>query len=78
MPFSCVAFFRHLRRSIHSVCRAFSDLPTEAEQAEKEPERFLQRHPPPVIIDEVQYAPGLFDTSRLRWMLTARATDSFC
>jgi uncharacterized protein len=36
------------------------DLPTEAEQAEKEPERFLQRHPPPIIIDEVQYAPGLF------------------
>jgi hypothetical protein len=36
------------------------DLPTEAEQAEKEPERFLQRQKPPVIIDEVQYAPGLF------------------
>jgi hypothetical protein len=36
------------------------DLPTEAEQAEKEPERFLLRHPAPVIIDEVQYAPGLF------------------
>ena len=36
------------------------DLPTEAEQAEKEPHRFLQRHPAPVIIDEVQYAPGLF------------------
>lgn len=36
------------------------DLPTEAEQAEKEPTSFLQRHPPPVIIDEVQYAPGLF------------------
>jgi uncharacterized protein len=36
------------------------DLPTEAEQAEKEPGSFLQRHPPPVIIDEVQYAPGLF------------------
>ena len=36
------------------------DLPTEAEQAEKEPRTFLQRHPPPVIIDEVQYAPGLF------------------
>ena len=36
------------------------DLPTEAEQAEKEPIRFLQRHPAPVIIDEVQYAPGLF------------------
>jgi predicted AAA+ superfamily ATPase len=36
------------------------DLPTEAEQAEKEPHNFLLRHPPPVIIDEVQYAPGLF------------------
>jgi predicted AAA+ superfamily ATPase len=36
------------------------DLPSEAEQAEKEPDNFLHRHPPPVIIDEVQYAPGLF------------------
>src|SRR6201984_3259153 len=36
------------------------DLPVEAEQAEKEPGTFLQRHPPPVLIDEVQYAPGLF------------------
>lgn len=36
------------------------DLPTEAEQAEKEPTSFLRRHEPPVIIDEVQYAPKLF------------------
>ena len=36
------------------------DLPTEAEQAEKEPQSFLGRHPSPVIIDEVQYAPRLF------------------
>src|SRR5215471_18965798 len=36
------------------------NLPTEAEQAEKEPHDFLRRHPAPVIIDEVQYAPGLF------------------
>jgi hypothetical protein len=36
------------------------DLPMEAEQAEKEPRSFLQRHPAPVVIDEVQYAPGLF------------------
>ncbi len=36
------------------------DLPTEAEQAEKEPDLFLRRYPPPVIIDEVQYAPALF------------------
>src|SRR5580692_2163866 len=49
------------------------DLPGEAEQAEKEPSNFLHRYPPPVIIDEVQYAPGLFrylkvavDASRTR------------
>ena len=36
------------------------DLPSEAEQAERDPGAFLARHPPPVIIDEVQYAPGLF------------------
>jgi predicted AAA+ superfamily ATPase len=36
------------------------DLPTEAEQAEKEPAAFLTRHPGPAIIDEVQYAPTLF------------------
>lgn len=36
------------------------DLPTEAEQAEKEPGSFFRRHPAPAIIDEVQYAPGLF------------------
>jgi len=36
------------------------DLPSAAELAEREPERFLALHPPPVLIDEVQYAPGLF------------------
>jgi len=36
------------------------DLPTEAEQAEKEPAAFLRRHPAPLIVDEVQYAPALF------------------
>jgi predicted AAA+ superfamily ATPase len=36
------------------------DLPTEAEQAEKEPGTFLARHPAPAIVDEVQYAPALF------------------
>jgi len=36
------------------------DLPSEAEQAEREPDRFLSRHPPPVIVDEVQHAPSLF------------------
>jgi predicted AAA+ superfamily ATPase len=36
------------------------DLPSEAEQAEKDPSGFLARHSPPVVVDEVQYAPGLF------------------
>ncbi len=35
------------------------DLPSEAEQAERDPRGFLERHPPPLVIDEVQYAPGL-------------------
>ncbi|MBI2799882.1 MAG: ATP-binding protein [Gammaproteobacteria bacterium] len=50
------------------------DLPTEAQQAEKDPATFLRRYPPPVIIDEVQYAPALFrhlkaeiDRSRQRY-----------
>jgi len=36
------------------------DLPSEAEQAERDPESFLKRHPPPIIVDEIQYAPGMF------------------
>lgn len=36
------------------------DLPREAERAERAGEDFLEEHAAPVIIDEVQYAPGLF------------------
>jgi len=36
------------------------DLPSLAEQAERDPETFLSTNPPPLIVDEVQYAPGLF------------------
>lgn len=36
------------------------DLPSEAESAERDPSNFLRRHPPPVLVDEVQYAPTLF------------------
>ena len=50
------------------------DLPTEAEQAEKEPVTFLRRYTAPAIVDEVQYAPSLFrhlkvavDNSRSRY-----------
>ena len=37
------------------------DNPTDRALAKQEPELFLQRFSPPVIIDEVQYAPELFD-----------------
>ncbi|MFN4895895.1 MAG: ATP-binding protein [Pseudomonadota bacterium] len=36
------------------------DLPSLAEQAENEPQVFLEAHSSPLIIDEVQYAPKLF------------------
>ncbi|MBX7117046.1 MAG: ATP-binding protein [Myxococcaceae bacterium] len=36
------------------------DLRLTAQQAEESPESFLKENPPPLIIDEVQYAPGLF------------------
>ena len=42
------------------------DLPSEAEQADKEGHDFLNRHPEPLIIDEAQYAPGLFRSLKKR------------
>ena len=36
------------------------DLPAQAQLAEEDPRSFLERHPPPLLVDEVQYAPRLF------------------
>ena len=36
------------------------DLPAEAQLAEEDPQSFIDRHPAPLLIDEVQYAPKLF------------------
>ncbi len=36
------------------------DLPSVAEMAERDPDAFFRRFPGPLLIDEVQYAPGLF------------------
>jgi uncharacterized protein len=36
------------------------DLPSLAEQAERDPGTFFREHPAPVSVDEVQRAPGLF------------------
>lgn len=53
------------------------DLPTEAEQAEKEPQQFLREHKPPVMIDEVQYAPGLFRYLKLAVDIDRQRTGQF-
>jgi hypothetical protein len=49
-----------LRRLFPKHAFVSLDIPSEAEQAEKEPSAFLQRHGGPTLIDEVQYAPSLF------------------
>lgn len=36
------------------------DVPSEADQAQRDPDGFFLRHPAPVILDEVQHAPELF------------------
>lgn len=36
------------------------DIPSTAQLASENPELFLQRYPPPLIVDEVQYAPAVF------------------
>jgi len=51
------ALMRRLFAAHHYVSL---DLPSEAAQAEQDPAAFLARHPLPLVVDEVQYAPGLF------------------
>ena len=50
------------------------DLPSEAAQAERDPAQFLQRHPPPLILDEVQYAPAVF--RHLKSVVDARRSEN--
>jgi hypothetical protein len=49
-----------LRRAFPQYRFVSLDLPSLAELAEQDPSTFLAQHPPPVLIDEVQYAPRLF------------------
>lgn len=41
------------------------DLPSEAEVTDKDGIRFLERNPSPLIIDEAQYAPGIFRSMKV-------------
>ncbi len=49
-----------LRRHFGGHSYVSLDIPSIAAMAEREPSDFLGRYPVPVVIDEVQYAPGLF------------------
>lgn len=49
-----------LRRTFPKAGFVSLDLPSAAYHAEQNPEEFLAGWPEPVILDEVQYAPGLF------------------
>lgn len=42
------------------------DHPSLREQARSDPALFLEHHPPPVLIDEAQYAPALFPYIKMR------------
>ncbi len=42
------------------------DLPSNAAEAEQEPDRLLERFPEPILLDEVQYAPNLFRYLKVR------------
>jgi len=49
-----------LRRAFPDHTYVSLDLPSAAELAELSPGEFLRAHPAPLLVDEVQYAPGLF------------------
>ncbi len=49
------------------------DVRSHAEMAETRPEDFLRRFPPPLLIDEVQYAPALF--RHLKTTVDARRSE---
>jgi predicted AAA+ superfamily ATPase len=49
-----------LRETFSQHHYASLDLPSEAATAERSPTPFFREHPPPLVVDEVQYAPALF------------------
>ncbi len=48
-----------VRRAFPEFTYVSLDLPAKAELAATSPERFLRQNPPPLIVDEIQYAPSL-------------------
>jgi predicted AAA+ superfamily ATPase len=54
------------RRLLPAANYVTLDIPAEAETARLAPERFLDNHTPPLIIDEIQYAPDLLRHLKIR------------
>ena len=50
------------------------DVGHNAEAAETRPQEFLDLNPPPLILDEIQYAPSFFDSSKHMLILTRDKT----
>lgn len=63
-----------LRHLLPGYGFATLDLPNDATLAEEQPQTFFANHPPPLVIDEVQYAPGVFRHVKAR--VDARRKDN--
>ncbi len=63
-----------LEHSFPDHRRIALDLPALADEAESSGEQFLERYPPPVIIDEIQYAPRLL--RHIKAAIDARRAES--
>lgn len=55
-----------LRQTFNNYRYVSLDLPSMAEQAERNPAQFLANNPPPILIDEMQYAPALFRQLKMK------------
>ena len=49
-----------IERTFASFAYVSLDVAANAEMAETRPDDFLRLHPPPLILDEIQYAPAFF------------------
>jgi uncharacterized protein len=49
-----------LERTFPDLTYVSMDVAVNAETAETRPQDFLERYPPPVVLDEIQYAPSFF------------------
>lgn len=73
---SNMRFERDLRPRQHHYVSL--DLPSDAAAAESSPDTFFRQHAPPLLIDEVQYAPGLFRHIKIQVDAARHVPGAFC